>query len=91
MSIPIARLAAIVPLYRHAGPLPFKERLAAGVAGTSLFFSGLRRGGFFGIVLAVAGADLIYRGVRGHGHVYELIHTPKRKLLRGSTHEEVAA
>ena len=81
MTKPIASLAAVASLYRHKGPLPFQHRLASGVAGISLVFSGLRRGGFLGVVMAVAGADLVYRGVHGDGHICELIHAPSAKRL----------
>lgn len=91
MSLPITRLAAIVPLYRAEEPLRYKQRLTSAVAGASLVFTGLRRGGFFGVVLAVAGADLVYRGVCGEGHVYNLIKAPNVKLLPKADSDTPAA
>lgn len=81
MNSPITALAAVVPHYRNSGPLPTRQRLASGVAGVSLLFSGLRRGGLLGVMMAAAGADLVYRGIHGEGHIYELIQRPAKRLL----------
>lgn len=91
MSIPLTRLGGVIALYRNSGPLPAGERFASGVAGMSLLFSGVRRGGLLGVVMAAAGADLVYRGIHGGGHVYEMIQVNPRKLLPESVAEKVAA
>lgn len=89
MRTPIAGLAAVIPHYRNPGPLPARERFASGIAGASLFLSGWRRGGLGGLALALVGADLLYRGFHGGGHIYDLVSAPKRKLLEAprSSHE----
>ncbi len=81
MGVPIVRVLGLIRSYRSAGPLARQDRLASGVAGISLVVSGLRRGGLFGVAMAAVGADLVYRGVRGEGHIYELIHAPEAKML----------
>ncbi len=91
MSLPITKFAAVIPHYRNPGPLPATERLASGVAGASLFISGWKRGGFTGLLLAAAGADLLYRGLRGSGHVYEMIPRGKRRLLASAKSQQDSA
>ncbi len=91
MSLPITRLAGIAALYRNSGPLPAKQRIASGVAGVSLLASGLKRGGFLGVLMAAAGADLVYRGIVGEGHIYELALGDKPKLLPEAVTPRAAA
>jgi len=91
-TVPIKRIASVLPLYRNPSePLPMTQRLASGVAGASLLVSGVRRGGLLGVVMAAAGADLVYRGCRGGGHVSEMIHLPERKTAPGPSAQQAAA
>jgi|GEM_PF-3616849 len=87
MRTPIASLAAVIPHYRNPGPLAAKDRFVSGIAGASLLISGWRRGGLGGFVLAAVGADLLYRGFHGGGHVYQLVtdrHQEQQELPKGS-------
>ncbi|MEX0742523.1 MAG: DUF2892 domain-containing protein [Phycisphaeraceae bacterium] len=42
------------------------DRWISGLFGTSLLFSGLRRGGLFGLIRSGIGSALVYRGLTGH-------------------------
>ena len=63
-----------------------RERLISGAGGGALTAYGLKRRGLGGLLMAIAGAGLIYRGVTGHCHLYKAlsISTAKRKGLRAS-------
>ncbi len=62
------------------------ERLISGLSGGALAIYGLNRRGLGGLLMAIAGAGLIYRGATGHSHFYKAlsINTSKRKGLRAS-------
>lgn len=47
------------------------ERILSAVAGSTLVTWGLRRRSLGGLVVAVLGADLLYRGFTGHCNVYQ--------------------
>ncbi|HZS04219.1 MAG TPA: SRPBCC family protein [Blastocatellia bacterium] len=49
------------------------ERWVSGLGGGALALYGLRHGGFGGILLALAGGSLIYRGVTGHCDIYHAL------------------
>ena len=49
------------------------ERWASAIGGGALALYGLTRGSLGGVVLALAGGTLIYRGVTGHCNVYEAV------------------
>jgi len=91
MSLPITRLASLIPLFRGSGPLPANQRLASGVAGVSLLASGFKRGGLLGVMMAAAGADLVYRGIVGEGHIYHLALDHNAKLLPEAAAQHVEA
>lgn len=46
------------------------ERLLSLIAGPVLIMLGLRPRGWLGVLLALMGAELVYRGATGHCHVY---------------------
>lgn len=58
------------------GPAPARvnvgetERWVSGVAGGVLTLCGLSQGSLSGLLLALAGGSLLYRGVTGHCHLY---------------------
>ena len=62
------------------------ERLISGAGGCALAIYGFRRRGLGGLMMAIAGAGLIYRGATGHCSLYKAlsISTAKRKGLRAS-------
>jgi len=47
------------------------ERLISTVSGSLLTFYGLRRGSFFGLLVAALGGDLLYRGFTGRSLLYD--------------------
>jgi len=49
------------------------ERAISAVLGGTLVLLGLRRRSLGGAAMALAGGDLIYRGVRGHCHLYQAL------------------
>lgn len=49
------------------------ERIASAVAGGFLAAAGLKRRGISGLALALAGGDLVRRGLSGHSYFYEAI------------------
>lgn len=61
------------------------ERVASGVSGATLIALGLRRGTLGGILTAIGGAAILYRGVTGHCSVYQRfgIDTTPEGLSRG--------
>src|SRR5262249_7664848 len=62
------------------------ERLISGAGGCALAIYGFRRRGLGGLMMAIAGAGLIYRGATGHCNLYKAlsISTAKRKGRRAS-------
>jgi len=46
------------------------ERLLSLIAGPVLIMLGLRPRGWLGVLLALIGAELVYRGATGHCHIY---------------------
>ena len=49
------------------------ERLLSLIAGPALILLGLRPRGWLGVLLALIGAELVYRGATGHCHVYSAL------------------
>jgi len=45
------------------------ERLLSLIVGPALILIGLRPRGWLGVLLALVGAELVYRGATGHCHV----------------------
>ncbi len=62
------------------------ERLISAAGGGALAICGLKRGGFRGLLMTIAGGALIYRGATGHCSLYRTlsVSTAKRKGLRAS-------
>src|SRR5215475_5622566 len=62
------------------------ERLISVAGGGALSIYGLKRGGISGLLMAIAGGALIYRGATGHCNLYRAlsVSTAKRKGLRAS-------
>jgi uncharacterized membrane protein len=62
------------------------ERFISAAGGGVLAICGLKRGGVGGLLMAVAGGALIYRGATGHSNLYKAlsVSTTKRKGLRAS-------
>ena len=62
------------------------ERLISAAGGGALSLYGLKRGGFSGLLMTIAGGTLIYRGATGHSNLYKAlsVSTAKRKGLRAS-------
>src|SRR5262245_5842887 len=62
------------------------ERLISWAGGCAMTIYGFRRRGLGGLMMAIAGAGLIYRGATGHSNLYKAlsISTAKRKGLRAS-------
>ena len=62
------------------------ERLISVAGGGALSIYGLKRGGFSGLLMTIAGGALIYRGATGHSNLYRAlsVSTAKRKGLRAS-------
>src|SRR5262245_11344736 len=62
------------------------ERFISVAGGGALSIYGLKRGGFYGLLTAIAGGALIYRGATGHSALYKAlsVSTAKRKGLRAS-------
>jgi uncharacterized membrane protein len=62
------------------------ERFISAAGGGALSLYGLKRGGFTGLLMTIAGGALIYRGATGHSHLYKAlsVNTSKRKGLRAS-------
>jgi uncharacterized membrane protein len=62
------------------------ERLISAAGGGALAIYGLKRGGFGGLMMTIAGGALIYRGAAGHCSLYKAlsVSTAKRKGLRAS-------
>ena len=62
------------------------ERLISVAGGGALSIYGLKRGGFSGLLMTIAGGALIYRGATGHSNLYKAlsVSTAKRKGLRAS-------
>jgi uncharacterized membrane protein len=59
------------------------ERLVSGVGGVALVAGGLKRGGWAGAALALAGGALIYRGVTGQSPLYAKLGTTTPGKRRG--------
>lgn len=55
---------------RAAAAVEFSKRVACGAGGATLILSGVRQRGLAGAVLAVAGGDMLYHGIRGEGHLH---------------------
>src|SRR5688572_27040379 len=62
------------------------ERFISAAGGGALAVYGLKRGGIGGMLMAIAGGALIYRGAIGHSSIYKAlsVSTAKRKGLRAS-------
>src|SRR2546422_6179451 len=62
------------------------ERLISVAGGGALSIYGLKRGGFSGMLMTIAGGALIYRGATGHCNLYTAlsVSTAKSKGLRAS-------
>jgi uncharacterized membrane protein len=62
------------------------ERFISAMSGGALAVYGLKRGGVGGILMAIAGGALIYRGATGHSNLYKAlsVSTTKRKGRRAS-------
>ncbi len=56
---------------RHAVNLTRAERIASALGGGFLAAAGISRKSPWGILLAIAGADLLRRGMTGHSYLYE--------------------
>jgi uncharacterized membrane protein len=61
----------IIPHYRHATNVHPAERWLSVLAGGALAAAGFRKRSAAGIALALAGVDLVRRGVTGHSFLYE--------------------
>jgi uncharacterized membrane protein len=61
------------------------ERVASGLSGAALIVMGLRRGSLGGVLAALGGAAILYRGVTGHSAVYQRfgVDTTPEGLSRG--------
>ena len=55
------------------------ERVASAVAGGALVAYGLKQGGIAGILAAVAGGEMLFRGATGHCHVYDALGVDTRE------------
>lgn len=66
-----------------------RERWFSGFAGGALAVYGLQQGGLSGLLFAVAGGGLLYRGATGHCDVYQAldINTAGRRPANGSVRE----
>src|SRR5215475_5911198 len=62
------------------------ERIISVAGGGALSIYGMKRGGVRGLLMAIAGSALIYRGATGHSYLYKALRvsTAKRKGLRAS-------
>src|SRR5215475_12828650 len=62
------------------------ERIISVAGGGALSIYGMKRGGVRGLLMAIAGGALIYRGATGHSNLYKAlsVSTAKRKGLRAS-------
>jgi uncharacterized membrane protein len=62
------------------------ERLISVAGGGALSIYGLKRGGFSGLLMTIAGGALIYRGATGHCNLYRAlsVSTVKRKGIHAS-------
>ena len=73
---------------RHYRPINIgdNERLISAAGGGALAIYGLKRRGFSGLMMTIAGGALIYRGATGHCSLYRAlsVSTAKRKGLRAS-------
>lgn len=58
-------------LDRAASAIRFSKRVAYGAGGAMLIVSGIRQRGIAGTLLAFAGSDMIYHGIRGKGHLHD--------------------
>jgi uncharacterized membrane protein len=61
------------------------ERVASSLSGAALLWAGLRRGSMGGVLTALGGAAMLYRGVTGHCPAYQRfgINTTTEGLSRG--------
>src|SRR6476661_4346171 len=59
------------------------ERVASAVAGGALVAYGLKQGGIAGILAAVAGGEMLFRGATGHCHVYDALGVDTREEGEG--------
>jgi uncharacterized membrane protein len=73
---------------RHYRPINVgdNERIISVAGGGALSIYGLKRGGFRGLLMTIAGASLIYRGATGHCNLYKAlsVSTVKRKGIHAS-------
>lgn len=58
-------------LDRAASAFQVSKRIAYGAGGAMLIVSGIRQRGIAGTLLAVAGGDMLYHGIRGKGHLHD--------------------
>lgn len=68
----------VLPISGGPAPAPrvnvhSAERAASAVAGGMLALWGLREGSLLGILFAVAGGSLLYRGLTGHCSLYQAL------------------
>ena len=61
----------VIPHYKHAVNVHPSERLASVAVGTALAATGFRKRSAGGIALALAGLEMVRRGVSGHCFAYE--------------------
>lgn len=59
------------------------ERLLSLLAGPLLILIGLRPRGWFGVLLALIGAELVYRGATGHCHIYAILDVNRAASRQG--------
>lgn len=74
----------IIPHYRHAVNVHPAERLISIVAGSVLATSGFRRKSTAGIGMALAGVEMLRRGLTGHCLGYELLGLRTAPLGQGA-------
>ena len=63
------------------------ERLLSLIVGPALILIGLLPRGWLGVLLALVGAELVYRGATGHCHVYEVLDIDRSPEARRGMNE----
>ena len=69
---------------RHAVNITENERILSVLSGGILALAGLKRKSFGGTLLALAGADLLRRGITGHSHIFEWLGVRTAPLGQGA-------
>jgi len=64
---------SLIPVPRFQTNVGLLERVLSTASGAALAYYGLRRGGWSGIALGVAGGSMVYRGIVGHCALYEAL------------------